>query len=48
MLGGHAALATLLVVRFRQLKSDSLASVKHFYRSIWDLFYLEYAMYPFI
>lgn len=48
MLGGHAALATLLVVRFRQLKSDSLASVKQFYRSIWDLFYLEYAMYPFI
>ena len=48
MVTGHIALASMLVFRFRQLDSSSLASVKKFYRSIWDLFYLEYIMYPFI
>ena len=46
MIAGHAALALMLLTRFRRLESESLASVKAFYRSIWDLFYLEYALYP--
>ena len=45
MIGGHAALAALLLVRFRQLDPESIASVKKYYKHIWDLFYLEYGLY---
>lgn len=31
-----------------RLEPDSQDSIKGFYKRIWDLFYLEYAMYPFI
>ena len=48
MIGGHAALAAMLVLRFRQLDPDSMKSVKLFYKNIWDLFYLEYALYTLI
>ena len=48
MIGGHVALATTLIFRFRQLNPDSNKSVKLFYKNIWDLFYLEYALYTLI
>ncbi|KAL3944683.1 MAG: hypothetical protein SGBAC_001241 [Bacillariaceae sp.] len=48
MIGGHAALATMLVLRFRQLNPDSMTSVKQFYKHVWDLFYLEYGLYTLI
>jgi hypothetical protein len=48
MIGGHVALAAMLIRRFRQLDADSMASVKTFYKNVWDLFYLEYALYTLI
>lgn len=48
MIGGHIALASMLIVRFRQLEPESMKSVKLFYKNIWDLFYLEYALYTLI
>jgi homogentisate solanesyltransferase len=48
MLGGHLALAGLLIRRFRQLDPNSMPSVKLFYKNIWDLFYLEYGLYTLI
>lgn len=48
MLGGHALLASLLFIRFRQLDSSSMPSIKKYYKNIWDLFYLEYALYTLI
>jgi hypothetical protein len=48
MIGGHIALATILVARFRQLQADSIQSVKKYYKHIWDLFYLEYVLYTLI
>ena len=48
MVGGHVALAGLLLARFRQLDPDSMPSVKKYYKHIWDLFYLEYALYTLI
>jgi homogentisate solanesyltransferase len=48
MIGGHAALAVVLLTRFRQLDPDSMGSVKQYYKHIWDLFYLEYGLYTLI
>jgi len=48
MVGGHAALATVLLARFRQLEPEKLASIKTYYKHIWDLFYLEYVLYTLI
>lgn len=48
MLGGHTALACILIARFKQLKPDSMQSVKKFYKHIWDLFYSEYVLYTLI
>jgi hypothetical protein len=48
MIGGHLALASMLILRFRQLDPDSMASVKKYYKHIWDLFYLEYGLYTLI
>jgi hypothetical protein len=48
MIGGHIALALLLLARFRNLNPDSMPSVKLYYKHIWDLFYLEYALYTLI
>lgn len=48
MIGGHLALASLLVKRFRELDPDSMGSIKTYYKHIWDLFYLEYALYTLI
>ncbi|KAI2507540.1 UbiA prenyltransferase family [Fragilaria crotonensis] len=48
MIGGHAALAAMLMVRYQQLDPDSMKSIKVYYKHIWDLFYLEYALYTLI
>jgi hypothetical protein len=48
MVGGHVLLACILIQRYRQLESNSMASVKQFYKHIWDLFYLEYGLYTLI
>lgn len=48
MIGGHTALAAALLVRFRQLDSSSMTSIKTYYKHIWDLFYLEYVLYTLI
>ena len=48
MIGGHALLATMLLARFRELKPEKLASIKTYYKHIWDLFYLEYVLYTLI
>lgn len=48
MIGGHLALASMLVFRFKQLDPESMKSVKQFYKHIWDLFYLEYGLYTLI
>ena len=48
MAGAHGALGIWLARSFRQLEPDSIVSIKKFYKRIWDLFYIEYLMYPFI
>jgi homogentisate solanesyltransferase len=48
MIGGHAILATILMLRYSQLDPDSMPSIKVYYKHIWDLFYLEYALYTLI
>lgn len=48
MIGGHVALASMLIFRYKQLNPESMASVKKFYKHIWDLFYLEYGLYTLI
>lgn len=48
MVGGHSVLLATLGIALQRLKPDSQESIKGFYKRIWDLFYLEYLMYPFI
>ena len=48
MIGGHLALASILAFRYKQLNPESMASVKQYYKHIWDLFYLEYGLYTLI
>eukprot|EP00547_Thalassionema_nitzschioides_P002220 CAMPEP_0194215758 /NCGR_PEP_ID=MMETSP0156-20130528/17770_1 /TAXON_ID=33649 /ORGANISM="Thalassionema nitzschioides, Strain L26-B" /LENGTH=370 /DNA_ID=CAMNT_0038944359 /DNA_START=129 /DNA_END=1237 /DNA_ORIENTATION=- len=37
MVGGHAALAAILLFRFSQLDPESMPSIKTYYKYIWDL-----------
>lgn len=50
MLGAHAVLGVLLI--WQTLKLDSAkytqAAIAGYYRFIWNLFYTEYAMFPFL
>jgi len=48
MIGGHIALALMLLNHFRSLTPTSIPSVKTYYKHIWDLFYLEYVLYTLI
>jgi homogentisate solanesyltransferase len=48
MIGGHFTLATILLKRFSDLDTSSMASIKKYYKHIWDLFYLEYVLYTLI
>jgi hypothetical protein len=45
---GHAGLLVYLLNSLSQLDASRMGSVKLFYKKIWDLFYLEYCLYPFI
>lgn len=45
---GHSLLAAKLSRTYAALDDKSMASIKRFYRGIWDLFYLQYMLYPFI
>jgi len=48
MIGGHLTLASLLLAKFLKLDTSSMPSIKLYYKSIWDLFYLEYLLYTLI
>mmetsp|Transcript_17302 Transcript_17302/g.42024 ORF Transcript_17302/g.42024 Transcript_17302/m.42024 type:complete len:176 (-) Transcript_17302:71-598(-) len=48
MIGSHGALALWLLTFSSKLKSDSVPSIKLFYRNIWKLFYTEYLIFPFL
>jgi len=48
MASGHALAACWLGLSWRKLNTESMASIKDFYGQIWNLFYFEYLMYPFI
>ena len=48
MAAAHGGLGLWLLASYRKLQPDSQLSIKKFYKRIWDLFYLEYLMYPFI
>ena len=51
MILGHALLAAKLAQNFRRYRArgaDTMDAVKAYYKSIWDLFYLEYLLYVFI
>ena len=45
---GHSALLLYFLKSFSVLNTAEMSSVKAFYRAIWNLFYLEYCLYPFI
>lgn len=48
MVPAHALLATWLLKSFREMNPDKMTDIKKYYKRIWDLFYLEYILYPFI
>lgn len=52
MIAGHAALGALLARNYKRFEreggGDAPSAVASFYKSIWDLFYLEYLLYIFI
>ncbi len=50
MAGGHAVLALALVWRAARLHQDKYTrdAIQSFYRWIWNLFYTEYALFPFL
>jgi homogentisate solanesyltransferase len=45
---GHLGLLTYFLVNYSKLDATSMTSIKQFYKAIWNLFYLEYCLYPFI
>lgn len=48
MIGGHALAAGWMLLSTLRLNADSVESLKQYYKQIWNCFYFEYAMYPFI
>jgi hypothetical protein len=48
MITGHTLFAAYLYRARTKLIPDDKSSVKTFYKRIWDLFYMEYMLYPFI
>ena len=45
---GHATFLLYFLKSFSDLDTSNMSSVKTFYKAIWNLFYLEYCLYPFI
>jgi len=48
MVSGHLMLLIYFLLAYRELIPSDMQSLKIFYKSIWNLFYLEYCLYPFI
>lgn len=48
MVGGHAVALLYLWRIYADLVPSEMGSIKKFYKSIWNLFYWEYVLYPFI
>ena len=50
MIGGHALLALVLVWQTAKLESEAYTgpAIQAFYRFIWNLFYSEYLLLPFL
>ena len=45
---GHSLFLLYFIKSFSKLNTTDMSSVKTFYKAIWNLFYLEYCLYPFI
>lgn len=48
MIGGHTVALLYLWRIYGELVPSEMGSIKKFYKSIWNLFYWEYVLYPFI
>jgi homogentisate solanesyltransferase len=48
MVVGHSCLLSWLARNWFRTDTEDIRSVKGFYKSIWDLFYAEYALYTLI
>jgi len=48
MVGGHALAAAWMARATMKLKPEETSSLKDYYKQIWNCFYFEYMMYPFI
>lgn len=48
MIIGHALAAGWLIRAQSKLDANSAKSIKEYYKQIWNLFYFEYMLYPFI
>jgi homogentisate solanesyltransferase len=48
MSGAHTLFLAYFLYSFSQLQPDKMDSINAFYKAIWNLFYLEYCIYPFI
>lgn len=48
MVIGHTSFLGYFLISLSKLNGSEISSVKKFYKSIWNLFYLEYCLYPFI
>lgn len=48
MIGGHAAYLLYFAWSYFRLNAEDMNSLKQFYKRIWNLFYLEYLLYPLI
>lgn len=48
MLLGHLSGLLYLLRSYTELDADDHRSINRFYKAIWNLFYFEYVLYPFI
>jgi len=48
MVLGHSLYLTYFMSSYSELDAENATSLKRFYKVIWNLFYLEYCLYPFI
>jgi len=48
MLSGHSLAAGWMAWSAKKFNAEKAESIKAYYKQIWNLFYFEYAMYPFI
>jgi hypothetical protein len=45
---GHGALLAYFLYSYSKMDASQMSSVKKFYKAIWNLFYMQYCLYPFI